>query len=408
MIEFMGMPITWRGKSYSIGIDRDITERKRAERVADSLYKISQAIHSTDNLNELFEHIHRALSGIMPARNFFIALLANDERTLYFPYETDEKGAVDSLTVEADDPQSLTVEVFRSKRPLLLNEKELIDRYSSGRNRVWLSAPKCWLGVPLMIRENVFGVLVVQDYHRGDVYGPKDLALFESVGGQIAIAIERKRSEERLKQSVSLLQATLESTEEGILVVDNAGRIASYNKQFAEMWNLPHDVVESRDDDRALNHVLGQLEDPEAFISKVRELYGRPDESSFDVLEFKDGRIFERYSLPQRVDGKPVGRVWSFRDVTARKKAEHGTRLLAHTVSSTKDCVSIADLEDKIIFVNDAFLQTYGYARGELLGQPVSIVRSEKTSLRDREPNPGSNACRGMVRRTLQSSERRQ
>ncbi len=145
------------------------------------------------------------------------------------------------------------------------------------------------------------------------------------------------------------------------------------------MWNIPLDVVESRDDDRALNHVLGQLKDPEGFISKVRELYSRPEENSFDVLEFKDGRIFERYSLPQRVDGKPVGRVWSFRDITARKKAEYGTRLLAHTVSSIKDCVSIADLEDKLLFVNSAFLQTYGYTSEELLGQPISIVRSEKT-----------------------------
>jgi PAS domain S-box-containing protein len=190
----------------------------------------------------------------------------------------------------------------------------------------------------------------------------------------------RTRAEESLKQSVSLLQATLESTADGILVVDSSGRITSYNKQFAEMWYLPDDVVASRDDDRLLNHVLGQLEDPEAFISKVRKLYAHPGESSFDVLEFKDERIFERYSLPQRVDGKPVGRVWSFRDVTERKKAEHEIKLLAHTLSSTKDCVSIADLEDKIIFVNDAFLQTYGYARGELLGKPVSIVRSEKTS----------------------------
>lgn len=190
----------------------------------------------------------------------------------------------------------------------------------------------------------------------------------------------RKRAEESLKQSVSLLQATLESTADGILVVDKSGRIASYNTQFAKMWNLPADVVASRDDDRALNHVLGQLKDPETFISKVRDLYAHPDESSFDVLEFKDGRVFERYSQAQRVDGKSIGRVWSFRDITARKKAEYEIRLLAQTVSSTKDCVSIADLEDRIIFVNNAFLQSYGFDREELLGQPVSIVRSAKTS----------------------------
>lgn len=188
----------------------------------------------------------------------------------------------------------------------------------------------------------------------------------------------RKRAEESLKQSVSLLQATLESTADGILVVDKSGRITSYNKEFAKMWNLPQDVVASKDDDRALNHVMRQLKHPEAFIMNVRDLYAHPNKSSFDVLEFRDGRVFERYSLPQRVDGEPVGRVWSFRDVSARKKAEHEIRLFAHTISSTMDCVSIADLEDRIVFVNNAFLQMYGFTREELLGQPVSIIRSAK------------------------------
>ena len=190
----------------------------------------------------------------------------------------------------------------------------------------------------------------------------------------------QKPAEDALKESISLLQATLESTADGILVVDKSGKITSYNRQFAEMWRIPVDVVASRDDDRALNHVLDQLKDPEAFISKVRELYAHPDESSFDVLEFKDGKIYERYSQAQRVDGNPVGRVWSFRDVTLRKKAEQGMRLLAQTLASTQDCVSITDLDEKIIFINEAFLQTYGYTREELMDQPISIVRPVKTS----------------------------
>jgi two-component system cell cycle sensor histidine kinase/response regulator CckA len=192
---------------------------------------------------------------------------------------------------------------------------------------------------------------------------------------------ERKMMEEALKESVSLLQATLESTADGILVVDRSGKISSYNKRFTKMWSIPADVVASRNDDLVINYVLEQLKDPEAFVAKVRELYDHPDEKSFDVLEFKDGRIFERYSRAQRVDGIPVGRVWSFRDVTEHKKAEEEIRLLAQTIASIWDCVSITDLEDRIIFVNEAFLNTYGYTREELLGQPISIVRPAKTSL---------------------------
>ncbi|HEX7180587.1 MAG TPA: ATP-binding protein [Thermoanaerobaculia bacterium] len=125
-----------------------------------------------------------------------------------------------------------------------------------------------------------------------------------------------------IRQSLSLLQATLESTADGILVVDQEGKIAAFNRRFTEMWRIPEALLQSGDDDQALAFVLDQLTSPDAFLSKVRELYSQPDAESQDVLEFKDGRVFERYSQPQRIGGESVGRVWSFRDVTERRRAE--------------------------------------------------------------------------------------
>src|SRR5579885_2794416 len=95
-------------------------------------------------------------------------------------------------------------------------------------------------------------------------------------------------SKDQLKRTISLLDAVIESTADGILVVDRDGRIVHFNKKFAQMWRIPKEILEARDDDKAIAFVLDQLKEPEQFVKKVRELYGQPDATSSDLLEFKD------------------------------------------------------------------------------------------------------------------------
>src|SRR4029077_5733651 len=89
------------------------------------------------------------------------------------------------------------------------------------------------------------------------------------------------------RKSLSLLRATLESTADGVLVVDNLGKITTFNQQFAEMWRIPPKVLVSGSDDEALSHVLDQLKEPDRFRAKVRELYAHPGQESFDTIEFR-------------------------------------------------------------------------------------------------------------------------
>jgi diguanylate cyclase (GGDEF)-like protein/PAS domain S-box-containing protein len=143
-----------------------------------------------------------------------------------------------------------------------------------------------------------------------------------SISGTAQDITDRKRAEAELREALSLLSATLESTADGLLVVDGQGSIASFNQKFVEMWRIPESILASRDDAQAIGFVLGQLRDPDAFVAKVNDLYAQPSAESHDTLEFLDGRVFERYSKPQRVGGTTVGRVWSFRDVTEHKRLE--------------------------------------------------------------------------------------
>jgi PAS domain S-box-containing protein len=139
---------------------------------------------------------------------------------------------------------------------------------------------------------------------------------------------QRREAQHQANRSLSLLRATLESTADGILVVDVSGKILSFNQKMSDMWGIPADTFASGDDEAAINAALAKLSHPEDFMAKVVELYSNPDLASYDVLELKDGRIFERYSQPQRIDDVAVGRVWSFRDVTARRRAEEQGRAL--------------------------------------------------------------------------------
>ena len=206
--------------------------------------------------------------------------------------------------------------------------------------------------------------------------------------GTHADITERKLMEARLQTSLSLLRATLESTADGILVVDRNGHIAAYNQRFGDMWHMPAELLASGDDDRALQVALEQVAEPEQFIETVRQLYNEPQASRFDVLRFKDGRVFERYSQPQRVGEEIVGRVWSFRDVSARVQAEQVLRdreaQYRAAIETAADGFWMTDDQGRLLEVNDAYARRSGYSREELLAMRITDVeageRSEETA----------------------------
>ncbi len=181
------------------------------------------------------------------------------------------------------------------------------------------------------------------------------------VAGSVSVALIQRQARRSTAQSLSLQRATIESTADGILVVDNDGHVKSYNQRFVDIWQIPPDLLSSHSDQKLLDFVCAQLAEPESFLAKVHETYARPGDSSFDALHFRDGRTVERYSQPQRLDGKVMGRVWSFRDITERKRAEDKlaqSELKLQTIIDTEpECVKLVAADGTLLQMNRAGLE---------------------------------------------------
>jgi PAS domain S-box-containing protein len=214
----------------------------------------------------------------------------------------------------------------------------------------------------------------------------------------------RTPAQARLETSASAYRAILDSTADGILVVDRSGKIASYNRKFVEMWRIPESVMALGDDAVALTTVLDQLTNPQQFLDKVHALYESPDAESFDVLEFKDGRVFERYSQPQREQGQVTGRVWSFRNVTERRRAQDALqesdaryRLVSDNIV---DVIWTTDLLLKVTYVSPSVQRLTGYTVEEALQVPLERLltpASMQEARRNRVAGLAENAERGRV-----------
>lgn len=151
---------------------------------------------------------------------------------------------------------------------------------------------------------------------------------------------ERKQIEREIKRINSLLSATLEATENGIVVIRNSKLVSTHNKRFTQLWQIPESVMETENYEVIIAHILEKLREPQKFQDRLEDLLAGDGPGSIDVIELKDGRIFEYYSHAQIMDGEIFGRVWSFLDVTKRKEAERTLKeneIRLSELNATKD-----------------------------------------------------------------------
>jgi PAS domain S-box-containing protein len=230
------------------------------------------------------------------------------------------------------------------------------------------------------------------------IYGNLKLAYYESffnpirgenneIIGATALArnITRRQAEEdALLNTMALTEATLQSIHNGILVVSSKGTVLKSNVKFAEMWHIPLDMLNVRDDKLLIDFILDQLVDPDGFLAKVTELYNNPEAESKDLIHFRDGRVFERNSRPMYIHGEPEGRVWSFLDITEQKQAEEAIRASEERyqtfIDSTDDIAFLKDEHLNYLLINNAAINFFGKKKEYILGSTDFDLMDRKSA----------------------------
>ncbi|HPS39191.1 MAG TPA: PAS domain S-box protein [Candidatus Cloacimonadota bacterium] len=203
----------------------DMTPTYRTEIITTILHKISHSVNLECSLEELFQIIHESVGRLIDVTNFFIALYDAKSNLITFPYIVDEMNE-DGSPIEADNSSSLTAQIISEARTLLLNEVDIAERTRT--NSLIGEECKNFLGIPLILSNQVIGALVVQSYSQPDLYDEEDKMLLESVSEQIAFALHKKQTDE----NVTVLIQAIEQAGEGIVIFSPEGYIRYVNAVF--------------------------------------------------------------------------------------------------------------------------------------------------------------------------------
>ena len=211
----------------------DITEHSQTQTLQEAVYRIAAATETTRSLDELYPKIHQIISSVMPAENFYITLYDEVQNLLRFSYFKD---AEDEPFIGGIQPgKGLTAYVLRTGKSLLCTQAVHDELERQGEVKLLGVPSAIWLGVPLMVEGKTIGAMVVQHYTDPNAYGEREQHMLEFVSTQVAIAINRKRAEDALRQSETELRALFSSMHDLVMVIDRDGvyrKIAPTNPEL--------------------------------------------------------------------------------------------------------------------------------------------------------------------------------
>lgn len=225
-----------KGKNLRVAVINNISEKKKEEKISNALYKISEALHNSSNLEELYVLIHKILGELIPVQNCYIALYDELSDTISFPFFVDEE---DQPPTPYRPGKGLTEYVLKTGKPLFAPPEVFKKMEDSGIVENVGEPSIDWLGVPLEVGDKAIGVLAIQSYKKEIRFGKDELTILQFVSNQIASAIERKRTETQLKESEEQIRLLLDSTAEAIYATDINGICILANQACARILGYP-------------------------------------------------------------------------------------------------------------------------------------------------------------------------
>jgi len=299
----------------------DIARERNDARTLEVLFEISEAVSTTRNPDELYRVMHHSLGRILKVDNFFIALHHEDKDSITFPYYVSEKDERPEEIFHFSETASLTGKVIRARGPLIFYEKDIVEFARARGQKVIGTASKIWLGAPLIIKDRVIGVIALQSFNSPEDYTKKDLDLLTAVSQHIALAIERKESEEKLSEQRRVLEKILESSPVGICLVENRifkwvnaemVRMFGYTKK-EEFENIDVRMIYKSDDDFS---TAGKL-----IYTELK----KSGKSDFDFdLKRKDHTLFKAHIIITSPHQKnpPQSTIVTIVDISGREEAQ--------------------------------------------------------------------------------------
>jgi PAS domain S-box-containing protein len=363
-------------------IVQDITERKKSEQVRELMYTISDSVTQTKDLHELSQVIRRELGKVFDTTNFYIALYNKNKETLSLPFFIDQKDSFNEIPAK----NTLTGYMIRNNRPILMKNEQIEELVRMGEIDDVGTPSKIWLGVPLKIKDETIGALVVQHYENENAYSERDLEFLEFVSNQIGLSIETKKAYDEIQIEKAYFEQLFENSPETIVLTDTEGHLIKVNSEFEKLFGFTAS--------EALGKKIDELIAPENFYQEALSITKKVGKGERVVIETirqdknKNKIYVSILGTPIEIGGGQVGVYGIYRNITERKEYESNLQSAKEKAEESDKLKTafLANMSHEIRTPMNAILGFSELLKNELITKEdrdeyISIIRNKGNEL---------------------------